>query len=328
MRHVVTALLVAVGAALTAAPGEAEIYRLEGKLGGESAVVEIAGLDRAAADSAGRAAWQALAEAPGLLRALERAFVDAQGGKVAPGEERFALLGRADAFCRWSEGVVGPLAGRLLRAWGVRHPAPGRPATDVVAAAATSARCDRMALDRASSTAVVASGTEVDLLPFELGWAVDRAIEAARASGADNVHVRLGPVERGIGGGPHGSGWKVELPRLPGARAALDPVWLRDRALTLLRADDQPLQIGGDRLPRWLDLRGTLPAGGVLATVVVTELAVDAQPLAWAMFALGAGAGQMRLGSLRTDPGVLWALGSGAGEPVLVVVHWKGLPES
>ncbi|MBZ0102259.1 MAG: hypothetical protein K8I65_08880 [Thermoanaerobaculia bacterium] len=40
------------------------------------------------------------------------------------------------------------------------------------------------------------------------------------------------------------------------------------------------------------------------------------------MFALGAGAGQMRLGSLRGDPGVLWALGGGAGEPVLAVVHW------
>lgn len=317
----------AVGVALLLLPltadARAEVYRLEGRLADETAIIEIHGLERTAADVAARAAWQALAEAPGLLRALERAFVDAAGGRVAPGDERWELLVRADAFCRWSEGVVSPLGGRVLRAWGVRHPAPGRPSPDVLADAAASARCDRLALDPAERTVRAASGSEVDLMPFELGWAVDRAVDAARAAGADNLHVRLGGVERGVGAGPHGSGWRVELPRLPGAAAPLEPVLLRDQALALLRADDRPIRLGGDPLPRWLDQRHGRVAGGVLATAALTELAVDAQPLAWTMFALGAGAGQMRLGSLRGDPGVLWALGSGAGEPVLAVVHWS-----
>lgn len=319
-----TALALVVQAGTVAA---GETVRLEGELAGEPALVEVAGLDGAAADTAARAGWIALAQADGELRALERAFEEAAGGVVAPGDERFALLERADRFCRWSDGVVGALGGKLFRLWGMRFPAPGRPAPAVLAGAVDSARCERLALDRAARLARVAAGTEVDLMPFELGWAVDRAVAALATAGATNVRVRLGGVERGTGPGPDGKGWRVTPPRLPGAAAPLDPFYLRDRASALLVANDRPIDLGGDAAPRFLDLRRGRSSAGVLAVVVVTEVAADAQALGWAMFALGAGAGQQRLGNLRPEPSVLWALGSGEGEPLLAVTHWSAVPK-
>jgi thiamine biosynthesis lipoprotein ApbE len=314
-------------AAFAPAGFAAELVRLEGELAGEPALIEVAGLEPAAADGALRAGWIALAQADGELRALERAFEEAAGGQVAPGDERFALLDRADGFCRWSDGVVGALGGKLFRLWGMRFPAPGRPAPDVLAAAVESSRCERMALDRAARLARVAPGTEVDLMPFELGWAVDRSVAALAAAGATNVRVRLGGVERGRGAGPDGRGWQVTLPRLPGAAAPLDPFYLRDRAAALVLASDRPIDLAGDAAPRFLDLRRGRSSAGVLAVVAVTEVAADAQALGWAMFALGAGAGQQRLGNLRPQPSVLWALGSGEGEPLLAVVRWSAVPK-
>jgi thiamine biosynthesis lipoprotein len=314
-------------AALAPAGLAAEVVRLEGELAGEPALVEVADLEPGAADTAARAGWIALAQADGELRALERAFEEAAGGPVAPGDERFALLERADRFCRWSDGVIGALGGKLFRLWGMRFPAPGRPAPDVLAGAVESARCNRLTLDRAERLARVAPGTEVDLMPFELGWAVDRAVAALEAAGATNVRVRLGGVERGRGAGPDGKGWRVVPPRLPGAAGPLDPFYLRDRSSALLVAYDRPIDLGGDASPRFLDLRRGRSSAGVLAVVVVTEVAADAQALAWAMFALGAGAGQQRLGSLRPEPSVLWALGRGEGEPLLAVTHWSAVPK-
>jgi thiamine biosynthesis lipoprotein ApbE len=312
---------------LASAALAAEVVRLEGELAGERALIEVAGLEPGAADAAARAGWIALAQADGELRALERAFEEAAGGSVAPGDERFALLERADRFCRWSDGVVSALGGKLFRLWGMRFPAPGRPAPDVLAGAVESTRCDRLALDRAARLARVAAGTEVDLMPFELGWAVDRAVTALASAGAANVRVALGGVERGTGAGPDGRGWRVTPPRLPGAAAPLDSVYLRDRATAVVVAYDRPIDLGGDPAPRFLDLRKGRSSTGVLAVVVVTEVAADAQALGWAMFAIGAGTGQQRLGNLRPEPSVLWALGSGEGEPLLAVTRWSAVPK-
>ena len=61
----------------------------------------------------------------------------------------------------------------------------------------------------------------------------------------------------------------------------------------------------------------------MLAAVAVTELAVDAQGLAATMLILGPREGQLRMGTLRPRPSLLWFLGSGEGRPLLVDYRWS-----
>ena len=314
-------------AALAGAALAADTVRLAASAFDESAEVEIAGGAREAARAAAIEALASLRAAETELRALEGRLAEAGGEPVALSPEMLELLVRADGFCRWSEGSVSVLGGKVLRLWGVRFPSPGRPSPDVLAGAVESAQCARLALDRGASSARVAPGTEVDFLPFELGWAVDRAAAGLVARGVDNFRLRLGPVVRGAGPGPRAKGWRVEFPRLAGSERPLDGFFLRDRAAAILTAQERPIFFGGDPQPRWIDLARGSPPQGLVAVAVVTEIATDAQGLAWAMFARGQKAGEMALGSLRPLPSVLWAIGRGEGEPLLAVSRWSAVPK-
>jgi hypothetical protein len=55
----------------------------------------------------------------------------------------------------------------------------------------------------------------------------------------------------------------------------------------------------------------------------VTELAMDAQGLATSLFILGPREGQLRMGTLRPRPSILWFLGSGTGAPLQVDYRWS-----
>jgi hypothetical protein len=61
----------------------------------------------------------------------------------------------------------------------------------------------------------------------------------------------------------------------------------------------------------------------VLLTAAVSELAIDAQGLAVTLLIAGPREGQLRLGSLRPRPSVLWLLGSGTGMPLQVGYRWS-----
>lgn len=317
----------ALAAALAATALPAETVRLSAEVFGAPATIEIAGSAPAEAEVAARAALVEMARAEAETVALADAFARAAGGPVRPDAAAFSLLAVGDLYCRWSEGAVGLLGGRLLRLWGWRSPAPGRPAAGDLAAAAGSARCDRIAFDRAAGTVTAATASELELAPFALGWAVDRAAASLAAAGAASYRVALGPVTRGAGPGPDGRGWRVEFPPLGAGPDRLDGFFLRDRAGAILAAGDRPLVLGGDRVPRWIDLRDGRPPDGVLAVAAVTERALDAQALAWALFALGPRAGQMSLGQLRPEPAALWALGSGDAPPILIVSRWSSVPK-
>lgn len=325
-RALAVALVATAFSALAALAAE-PVVRVTGERFAEPVEIDVVGLPRVEAETAANAAYAALVRAEGAISALGEAFLRAEGGAVAPDEATWPLLIRASAFCVWSDGVVGPLGGRLLRLWGVRFPAPGRPAPQDLATASESAACARLALDREQRTARLAAGSELDLMPFELGWAVDRASEELVAAGVTNFRVRVGPVVRGRGPGPDGKGWRVEFPPMPGTLEPLDGFFLRDRSAALLTAGDRPILLGGDPMPRWLDLRRGQSASGTLAVATVSELGLDAQALAWALFAMGPRAGQMAIGPLSPQPSALWALGSGESPPVLVVANWSAVPK-
>lgn len=301
--------------------------RFVGPAFGGSAEVEVLGLDPAATEAAVAAAFAELARAEADAAALAARAAAAAGAPLALSPSELGLLARALSFCVWSEGTVTPLGGELYRLWGLRQPAPGRPGADRLTAAAERGRCSRLKLDAAGATAQMPTDSELDLFPFASGWAVDRAVAALSALGASNARVAVGSVIRGVGPGPAGRGWQVRFPPLPGGGEPPSPFYLRDRAAAILTAGDTPLAVAGERTLPYLDLRTGRPVEGRVLVAAVSDLAVDARPLAQAMFVFGPNPGQLFLGSLRPAPAVLWLLGGGQAEPVLAEAGWSTVPK-
>ncbi len=295
-------------------------WRTSGEAFGEAAQIEVRDLDTAAAETALRAAMAELAAAQADATALTVRLNAAAGGNPVPvTETALAMLGRTLDFCRWSDGAHGPLGGVLYELW--QHSVPP---TAALTAARETAGCDRMRLDQEAGTAQLAAGSRFDLRGFATGWAVDRAIEVLREHGSANARVRLGRIERALGPGPSGTGWATDLDLPTEWLEPLAPARLRDRALAM--AGREPaLVIAGDRYAAHLNQRDGRPARGVVATIAVSDLAIDAQALAITMFVLGQRDGMMRLGALRPEPSIAWLLGSGEGLPLLSTHRWAAV---
>jgi FAD:protein FMN transferase len=278
-------------------------------------------------ESAREAIQQAIAGVVELQRLTDAgvAALNAAAGKgpqpVDP--QLLAVLARAMGFCEWSEGAHGPFGRDLYALWGLRSPAsePAHPPTaDQVRQAAEAAACDRLTLDPRKGTAALAAGSGIDLLDFVEGAAVDRAVDLLRQHKAGDGFVRIGAVQRGFGPGPGGKGWPVALPLFPGQEGAADLIYLRDRAVSTAAQSDHPL-LGGTL--SYVNQRTGRLAPGTLATVAVTEVALDAEALATSMLILGPREGQLRVGAMRPRPSLLWFLGSGEGAPLIVDYRWS-----
>ncbi len=249
----------------------------------------------------------------------------AGGGPQPTDPQVLEILARALSFCTWSDGIGGPLGGRLYGLWGLREPITALPGDADLEEARESATCDRLEVNRTPGAAELGAGSQIDLWGFATGFAVDRAVDALRAAGVDNGFVTIGTVARTFGPGPGGRGWPISPLVFPGLVEPLEELWLRDRSLAAASMDDHTLGAGGERFAPYVDLRKGRPAEGVVAVLASTELAVDAQALASILFTTGSRAGQLRLGNLTPRPAVLWLLGSGASRPLLVEYHWGEL---
>lgn len=303
--------------------------RLTDKVFGKPAEIEVRDLPQEVAQGLIRRAFAEIAELERLTDAARPdgglAVLNAAAGKgpQTPDPRLLTLLGRARDFCFWSEGTHGPLGRDLYLLWGLRTPVAEAPPPERLAAAAGLTACTRLALDPQKGTAALDAGSGLDLWGFAEGFAVDRAVEILRQGGAGNGLVRIGAVQRGFGAGPAGKGWRVELPSLPGLEGPAGQLYLRDRALAFASPADHPAGSAGASSPAYVSQRTGRPTEGVLATVTVTELAMDAQGLATSLFILGPREGQLRMGTLRPRPSILWFLGSGTGAPLQVDYRWS-----
>lgn len=303
---------------------QAEPLRLAGRAFGQRAEIEIRDLAPADAERAIRAAFEELENARAELRAIEATAEP--GVRVQLDERQAELVRRALGICEWSGGAVGPLGAELFRLWGLRFASTSFPVPDEIERAVATARCERAAIDPQSRILTVAEGSRLDFFPFETGWAVDRAAATLRTHGAENFWIEVGSTARAAGGGPDGHGWSYEPPLIAGQVEPLAPFALRDRAVVLLRPGDRPLRVAGESFAPYIDLRRGHPgSAATLAVLLVSELAVDARAVGYAMFALGPREGTLLLGSLTPRPSIRWLLGNGDGPPVLADVHWSSV---
>ncbi len=300
--------------------------------------IEVRDLPRDAARSAIQTALADVAELERLTRTTgsETAGLGALNAAAGIGPQPLdprlmPLLVRAQEFCFWSEGAHGPLGGDLYNLWGLRSGRDGRDGEAVSAPpdpgsllqGAETAQCDRLRLTPATNTAELGAGSRLDLAGFVEGYAVDQAVEALRKNGVTNAFVQIGTLQRGIGGGADGRGWKIVLPRFPGTDQPAGRFILKDRASAILSTLEKPLRVADQAMLPYLNQRTGLPSPGLVGVATVTENAVDAQALAIAMALTGPREGQLRMGSLSPSPSVLWFLGSGTGVPLQADHHWS-----
>lgn len=301
--------------------GATTALRMTGTALGARLEIEVLDLSKAAGEQALNAAWDAVVGAERELRALAAA---AGSGKARLSPDLLDLVGRASSFCTWSDGASGPIGGAVYRLWAEGAQRGALPTPDRLQSAAESTKCSRLTLRLETRELELAPGTELDLRGFTRGWAVDLAVRSLVASGAANLRVELGPVARGLGPGPAGKGWPIALPTLSASGNAASQVLLLDQAIAVAEPASETFLVGGERILPAFDLRSGRPATGVSSVVAVTTFAADAEPLALAMSVLGANGGQMRLGSLRPKPSVLWLLGSGE-TAVVASSNWSAV---
>lgn len=306
-------------------------FKVEGRVFSSAVTIEVAGVPRIEAEVMIREAFAALREAesalsfdsesptPGAITRLQAAA--GSGQKVPLSPEVYQFLSRALDFCQWSGGAHGPLGAPLyeLRAWpSAELPGSKKPNLKSVLDAVA---CRGLSIDRESGSAEIASGSRFDLRGFDHGYAVDRGIEALIASGITNAAIRVGEVIRGMGDGPEGRGWPVEIPLFLGMTQPLSTIYLLDQAAAFISPG--PSTNPSARQDRvWLNQRTGDVTQGVVGVVVITEMALDAQGLASVVFILGEHEGRMRIGVIRPQPAILWFLGSGQSEPLLTTHHW------
>lgn len=303
---------------------------------GERLEIEVRDLPRETSNAAIQAAMAEVVETERLLRpdAAEPAGgigslnATAGQGPHAVDPRLMELLVRTQEFCYWSEGAHGPLGRSLYELWGLRGPKPTMsappepPDPQLVKAALDAANCGALKLRPAKNMAELAVGSRLDLGGFAEGHAVDLAVDVLRKQGVKNGFVQLGALQRAFGKGADGRGWKVVLPTFAGLDAPAGRFQLRDKAAAMISTLDGSLRIADQLFLPYLNQRTGLPAQGLVGVVTVTELAVDAQALAIAMALTGPREGELRLGSLRPNPSVLWFLGSGSGVPLQADHRW------
>jgi len=237
----------------------------------------------------------------------------------------FPALSRAYDFCLWSEKAYGPLGREINRLWGVRSPVAKKP--ELLDQAVDSAACNRLNVDVEKKTVTLAAGSAVDLWGFSEGLAVDRAVDVLRQKGVHNGYVHIGGIHRGFGLGTDGRGWSVSPPLFPGTVIPLTKLYLRDKSLAVVSFSDPALKIGDETFSPWISQRNGQPVQGTVATLAYTDLALDAEGLAVTLTVTGPTDGQLRLGSLKPSPAILWLQGSGAGEPLQITYHWGDVPK-
>ena len=310
-------------AAATSSPSYAQrvSLRVAGTVFGETAAIEGRDLSRETGAGALNSAWTALVDAEAELR---RVVEQATGQPLAMTPEVTRLLVRTQSFCRWSDGATSALGAPVYKLWNAGSAA--LPTTAGLETAVDATRCGRMTVDEKSALVEILPGSALDLRSFARGWAIDRAADTLKGLGVSDFEVQIGSLTRAAGPGPGGRGWPYPLPTFARSTETLGTLLLRDQSVAIADPADRPMRIAGETFSRYIDLRSGRPSTGVAGVVVVSELAVDAEPLATAMAVFGANNGQMRLGTLKPKPAVLWLLGSQeAGAPVLASANWSAV---
>ncbi len=217
---------------------------------------------------------------------------------VQVGESTFEVLQRSVEFSKLTDGAfditVGPLVD-LFRTAKETHIAPTQEQIDN---AKSKVGYEKLTLDSNNRTVKFAvEGMRLDLGGIAKGYGIDKAIEAAKKSGAIGAMVDIGGDVRCFGIPAKGQDhWMVGLqdPNLSANTTGLDLVLrlkITDGAVTTSGDYQQFVIIDGKEYSHIIDRKTGTSSEGLSSVTIIADNATDADALATAVSVMGADKG-------------------------------------
>jgi thiamine biosynthesis lipoprotein len=221
-------------------------------------------------------------------RASPLAELNANGGGLVE-EATGEVLAAALAWSRRTQGAFDPTTAALLDLWDILSGSHPPPTAGELASARERVGWQRVGLS-ADRRRVELGGTTLDLGGIAKGYAIDRAAQVLRNSGAADYLINAGG-DLYLAGSKGGEPWRVGIqhPRRP--EELLRVVAPVEGALVTSGDYERSYTWEGELVHHILDPRTGEPARGCQSVTVWAATAMDADALATAVFVLGPQAG-------------------------------------
>lgn len=203
--------------------------------------------------------------------------------------ETFALLARAQAFSRQSDGAFDITVGPLMQAWGFFRGRGHYPSAAELATAQASTGWRHVTLDDTRrSLRTDRAGMSLDLGGIGKGYALDRAAAVLRAAGVTSALLDAGSSSLyAIGAPPDTDGWLIQIPDDTDATRTIAHVRLRDASLSTSGTQQQFFTMNGRRYSHIIDPRTGHPVEGMSQVTLLAPNATDSDALTKVAFVMG-----------------------------------------
>ncbi len=229
----------------------------------------------------------------------------AGAGPIGVSAPTLEVLQAAQHYARLSSGALDITVQPLVELWGFyRMERTSIPPLAEIQEVLRQIGPDRMNLDAAARTVVLAAGSRLDLGSIAKGYAIDRALASMRARGVPAALIDLGGNIGVLGQPPDGRPWTVGL-RHPRRDQLIGILRFRSGAVATSGDYDRYFEVEGRRFSHLLDPRTGWPAEEVYSVTVLAPNATAADALSTAAFVLGPEPGMALLSDCPGVEGVL-----------------------
>lgn len=215
---------------------------------------------------------------------ISRLNAQGQGGAS---EDTLALLERAQALSRETNGLFDPTVYPLVELWGFPTDHPHVPGPADIANLLPLVDSQQMTLT--GEGVVLGPGQKLDLGGIAKGFASARVMDIFRTCGVTSGMVYLGGNVQTLGSRPDGSAWRVALRDPEGdARSYLGVLSVSDKAVITSGGYERFFEENGQRYIHILDPRTGYPAQSDLqSATVISADGVLADALSTALYIMG-----------------------------------------
>jgi len=226
---------------------------------------------------------------------IGRANTEAAEHPVQVGEWTFEVLRRSAEFSKLTDGAFDVTVGPLVDSFRTAKKTGAAPTQEQIAQARTKVGFEKLELDEQNKTVrFTVQGMRLDLGAIAKGYAVDKAIEAAKHCGAAGAMVDLGGNIRCFGSPPKGRDhWLIgvqdpnSVVEGVGGGGLLLTLKLTDASIATSGDYQQFALIAGKRYSHILDPHTGWSAEGLSSVTIITDNATDADALSTAVSVMG-----------------------------------------
>lgn len=228
--------------------------------------------------------------------------------------ETLEVLNAALEAARSSGGAFDPTVGPLVDVWGFYRERAGMPGQAALDSVRTLVGWRRVEIDAGRGRVrLPRAGMRLDFGAIAKGYAVDLALAAARAAGAERALVDLGGNIGVLGDAPGGGAWPLGLshPRDPEAPFAV--LNLEQGAIATSGDYERFFMHDGVRYAHILDPRTGWPVQGIASVSVLAPTGIASDAWSTTLFVLGPERGCEAIAGMR-GVAAMWVLAPAGGE--------------